>query len=112
MTQLQGFLAVRTRWARFASVGMMGFAVQLALVHVLTGVAGIDYLVSVVIAVEAAILHNFIWHERWTWRDRVTGAGREAVYARLVRFNVAAGLISILGNVGFTALFVELVGAP
>ena len=22
------------------------------------------------IAVEAAVLHNFGWHERWTWRDR------------------------------------------
>ena len=27
------------------------------------------------LAVEAAILHNFLWHERWTWSDRAA-AGR------------------------------------
>ena len=99
------------RWARFASVGVMGFAVQLALVHLLTDFAGLDYRVAIAFAVEAAILHNFVWHERWTWRDRADDA-REAVSARLVKFNMAAGLISIVGNVGFTALFVELIGAP
>ena len=100
------------RWARFASVGVIGFAVQLTLVHLLTAVVGLDYLVAIVFAVEAAVLHNFVWHERWTWRDRVMGSSREAAYARLVKFNAASGLISIVGNVFFTAVFVELAGAP
>jgi len=41
------------------------------------------------------VLHNFIWHERWTWRDR-TGPG--GVLARLLRFNLTSGLVSILTN--------------
>ena len=45
------------------------------------------------------MLHNFVWHERWTWADRRFGgfAGPQT-FARLVRFNVATGLISIVGN--------------
>ena len=100
------------RWARFASVGVIGLAVQVTLVHLLTSVAGLHYVVAIVFAVEAAILHNFVWHERWTWRDRVTSSSREAAYARLVKFNTASGLISIVGNVFFTAVFVELADAP
>ena len=100
------------RWARFASVGVIGFAFQLTLVHLLTSVVASTIALRSCSAVEAAILHNFVWHERWTWRDRVTGSSREAAYARLVKFNTASGLISIVGNVFFTALFVELAGAP
>ena len=100
------------RWARFAGVGLMGFIIQLALVHVLTSMLTMDYRVAIVFAVEAVILHNFVWHERWTWRERVAGSSREAAYARLLKFNTASGLISIIGNLGFTAVFVELLGAP
>jgi putative flippase GtrA len=44
--------------------------------------------------VEAAIVHNFLWHERWT------GAigGRNGRDLRVVRFHGAIGLVSILGN--------------
>jgi putative flippase GtrA len=112
-THAQGVQVFKTsRWARFASVGMIGFAVQLTLVHLLTSVVGLDYRVAIVFAVEAAILHNFVWHERWTWRDRIMGSSRQAAYARFVKFNTASGLISIVGNVFFTAVFVELAGAP
>jgi putative flippase GtrA len=89
---------------------MLGFCVQLATLHGLTRVFGIDYLVAVVAAVEAAILHNFIWHERWTWRDRRFKAGTPL--GRLVRFNTATGAVSLLGNVVLTAAFVELAALP
>lgn len=101
-----------TRWARFAGVGLMGLVFQLSLVYVLTSILTVDYRIAIVIGVEAAILHNFAWHERWTWRDRVVGSSREAAYVRLMKFNAASGLISIVGNVAFTTAFVELIGAP
>ena len=34
----------------------------------------VNYLMATLVAVEAAILSNFVWHYRWTWRDR-SGSG-------------------------------------
>ena len=99
----------KARWVAFYSVGGLGVLVQLATLAILTGPVGLGYLPSTALAVEVAILHNFLWHERWTWADPATplagGVGR-----RLVRFNITNGLLSILGNVAFTALFVALLG--
>ena len=61
---------------------------------------GLNYLYTTGFAVEAAVLHNFFWHERWTWIERTKlSAGARRVLGRLVRFNLANGLISIAGNV-------------
>jgi putative flippase GtrA len=46
------------------------------------------------VAVEAAILHNFIWHERFTWRDRRGGG----MALRLWRFHLGNGFASIAAN--------------
>ena len=59
-----------SRGARFIWVGAGGFMVQVVTLHALAA-AGLPYTVATALAVEAAILHNFIWHERWTWGDRV-----------------------------------------
>jgi putative flippase GtrA len=56
-----------------------------------------DYLLATVLAVEAAILHNFVWHERYTWRDRGRVSSRESL-ARLVRFHLTNGVVSLVGN--------------
>jgi putative flippase GtrA len=101
-----------TRWARFAGVGFMGFCVQLATLQTLTALLDMHFAVAVVLSVEAAILHNFIWHERWTWRDRVVGSRSGTSLARLARFNAACGAVSLVGNVAFTAFFVSLIGLP
>ena len=83
--------------------------VQLTTVWALAGLMGLDYLVSTAIGVEVAVLHNFFWHERWTWSDR-NAPFSGPVFSRLARFNVANGLLSIWGNVAFTALFVAALG--
>jgi putative flippase GtrA len=101
-----------TRWARFAGVGFMGFCVQLATLQMLTGLLEMHYAVAVVLSVEAAILHNFVWHERWTWKDRVNGSRSGASLLRLARFNTACGAVSLVGNVAFTAFFVSFIGLP
>ncbi len=96
------------RWLVFNVVGSMGVAVQLVVLVTLTEVAGLDYLVATGLAVESAILHNFVWHERWTWRDR--GFGRLGWAARLLRFNLVTGTLSISANVVFTGLYAEALG--
>ena len=90
-----------SRAARFAWVGAGGFVVQALTLHGLAA-AGLPYPIATAVAVEAAILHNFVWHERWTWNDRAA-AGRRS--ERLLRFNGTTALISIGGNVALMALF-------
>jgi putative flippase GtrA len=85
-----------TRWIKFNLVGAVGIAVQLAVLWMLTSI-GFNYMLATAIAVEAAVLHNFIWHERFTWVDR-RNQSRSRLATRLLRFNLSNGLISIAGN--------------
>jgi putative flippase GtrA len=82
---------------RFYAVGAVGIGVQLAALAIFKSGLGLGYLPATALAVEAAILHNFFWHERWTWADRTRSlpAGR---VGRLVRFHLTNGAVSILGN--------------
>jgi putative flippase GtrA len=81
----------------------MGTGLQLTVLASLTGLAGLHYLTATALAVEAAILHNFLWHEHWTWGDRGRNGER---LRRLVLFNGTTGLVSILGNLLFMRFFV------
>lgn len=99
------------RWTRFAGVGLMGFSVQLVTLHLLMMVTGIPYPLAVLIAVEAAILHNFAWHEGWTWRDR-RHLLRTTRTVRWLRFNAASGAVSLAGNALLTIVLVEAFGVP
>ncbi len=97
----------RLSWRRslvFAVVGAVGIGVQVAALWLLAGVLGLPLLVATYLATEIAVLHNFVWHVRWTWADRPASA-RETV-ARLVRFHVTNGLVSIVGNLVLMSLFV------
>ena len=97
------------RWLKFSTVGWMGVGVQLTMLTLLAGKLELHYLVATAFAVESAIIHNFFWHERWTWRDRklIGAAGR---LERLLRFNFGSGLISTTGNVAFMSIFVGQLG--
>jgi putative flippase GtrA len=103
-----------SRTARFAWVGVGGFVVQAAVLSALAA-AGLPYPLATAVAVETAILHNFFWHERWTWADRAPrpgrGDGRHRV-ARLLRFNGSTAVISIAGNVALMGLFVGVLRLP
>jgi len=83
------------RWLKFNAVGAGGIAVQLATLALLKSGMHLDYLVSTALAVEAAVIHNYFWHERFTWSDRTGGSS----WVRFAKFNLTTGLLSILGNV-------------
>jgi putative flippase GtrA len=91
------------RWTAFNLVGLAGMAVQLATVALLVRVLGWHYLTATAFGVEAAVLHNFAWHQRWTWRDRPSSSWRETG-SRLARFHLLNGMVSLGGNIGLTAL--------
>jgi len=90
------------RWLKFNTVGGAGLMVQLAALWLLERAADVQYLVATALAVEIAIMHNFVWHQLWTWRDRPP----ESVVRRLLRFHLANGLVSLLANFILMALFV------
>ena len=103
------WVAGLVRWAKFNVVGAIGVLLQLALIVLFTRVLRFPYLVATFIAVEVTVLHNFAWHERYTWRDRGALPGEQASrVSRLIRFNTGNGLVSIIGNL---ALMKALVGA-
>ncbi len=93
------------RWTVFNIVGLAGVAVQLAAIAALVRICHWHYVPATALAVEAAVLHNFVWHQRWTWRDR-PAASRKGIAVRLLHFHCTNGAISLAGNVGVMALLV------
>jgi putative flippase GtrA len=91
------------RWLKFNTVGAIGIVIQLAALAVLKSLLHVEYLWATALAVEVAVLHNFVWHERWTWKGKV---GKKGVLIRLVRFNLTTGAVSILANLIFMRLLV------
>jgi putative flippase GtrA len=89
------------RWLRFNAVGLAGVVVQLSALFVLSRLWPHHEILDTMLAVEIAILHNFVWHETWTWPG-LTAVGRSR---RLVRFHLANGFLSIASNALFTWLF-------
>lgn len=87
------------RFLRFNAVGALGVAVQLSVVWLLTTVLSVPGVVATTIGVAAAVGHNFLWHRRWTWADRI--ANRSALPAALsfAKFVLTNATVSILGNV-------------
>jgi putative flippase GtrA len=96
------------RWWKFNAVGVAGVVVQLSALSLFANLWGIHYLPATALAVEIALLHNFVWHEAWTWR----GLPPKDRWRRLRRFHVANGLVSILFNTLFTWCFKARLGLP
>jgi putative flippase GtrA len=97
------------RWLKFNAVGALGIIVQLSLLFALKAGFHLSYLLATTLAVEAAVLHNFLWHERYTWADRVQPSRRKSL-PRLLRFNLTNGGISIAGNLALMKVMVGLGG--
>jgi putative flippase GtrA len=95
---------MRRRVIAFMTVGAAGFALQIAALAYLVDGAGWPYPLATIVAVELAVLHNFLWHERWTWADRKAS---QTIGARLVRFHLSNGATSIVGNLIMTVVLVE-----
>ena len=97
------------RFARFNGVGALGVGVQLATLWSLTSIAGMHYFAATLLAVGTAVVHNFLWHIHWTWRDRARPAGALPVFAKFVAAN---GLVSFAGNAVVMAALTGRAGLP
>ena len=60
--------------------------VQLGSLALLSRVAAEHYLYASAAAVEVAVLHNFVWHVLYTWRDRRDDS---VLLSRLMRFHLS-----------------------
>jgi putative flippase GtrA len=98
------------RWCKFNFVGGIGVGVQFVVLFLLKSVMQFNYLFATAIAVEAAVVHNFVWHEQFTWVDRMQSDSAEPRWRRslprLMRFNLTNGAVSILGNLALMKVMV------
>jgi len=99
--------------ARFGVVGTLGVVVNSLALLLAHGVAGLPLVVASPLAVEVAILHNFLWNDRWTF-----GAAGFSL-RRLGKFNltslgglaIASGVLYLLvGYAGVHYLLANLAG--
>ena len=103
------------RWWKFNFVGAIGIGVQFAALFLLKSVLGFNYLFATAFAVEAAVVHNFVWHEQFTWVDRIKldrielqglqPPWRQSL-PRFLRFNLTTGAVSIVGNLALMKVMV------
>ena len=92
-------------WLKYNTVSAAGFVVQLALLGLLTEVAHWRVVWATAVAVEVAVLHNFVWHWRWTF----SGRGVRLAHA-LLRYHLTTGAVSITGNTLATQAVVDGLG--
>jgi putative flippase GtrA len=101
-------VSVRVRWLRFNLVGIMGFALQTTTLWLLMRWADVPVAAAVTIGVLAAVSHNFLWHECFTW----PGRPQARRFERWLSFHLSTGLISVVTNVGVTTLVMTMTGLP
>jgi putative flippase GtrA len=92
------------RWGKFNLVGILGMVVQLAALALIDRCAPGHYLFATVAAIELALLHNFVWHTRYTWRDRRDGS---PLWIQCIRFHLSNGLVSMVGNLAIMRFLVD-----
>lgn len=97
------------RFVRFGGVGLGGVVVQLATIALLVDAFGVHYAWATPVSVAAALVHNFLWHRRWTWRDRDL---QHSALASFGAFVAANGLVSFLGNLAAMSILVGHYGMP
>lgn len=107
----KGIKELVTHWLKFNLVGVVGMVVQTAVLALFNSFFGIRASLAFVCAVEIAVIHNFFWHEKWTWSDRPSLNDRQR-WARFLQFNATNGVVSLLGAVIFMEMLHEWCHLP
>ena len=92
------FLPLIFRGGKFMVVGWMGMLVNTGCLYLLKGVWGLKLIPASLLAIEIAILHNFIWFRHWAWKDRLK-ASPVGFFRQLLTFNAAIGVVDLAANV-------------
>ena len=100
-----------SRFGRFNLVGLLGSVLQLLLFYLSVKHLGLSAVKATPIAVELTLIHNFLWHEWFTWRyPRPIGFCERIV--RLLMFHVGNGFTSLAGNTLLTHFLMEKLRVP
>jgi putative flippase GtrA len=99
------------RVTKFSLVGLLGAALQIVLLWGFLSPLHLPVLLATPLAVELTLLHNFAWHENFTWRNRPFACSRQRISA-LARFHLSNGCISLFGNTALMYLFVDRFRLP
>jgi len=94
-------------WLKFNLVGAIGIVVQLSSLALFNHILRGHYLLATIAALELTLLHNFVWHLHYTWRDR-TGS----TLNRLLRFHLSNGLVSLIGNLAIMRVLISQTHLP
>src|SRR5262245_30594879 len=94
-----------TRFLRFNGVAALGIVVQLVTVEALVrSPTHLGAVPATAIGVIAAVVHNFLWHVRWTWADRQSSRGH--LPRMFLLFAGTNGLVSLVGATAIVAVLV------
>ncbi len=96
------------RLIKFSIVGVIGAGINTGFLWVLTDFAGLFYLFSSAIAIEIAIIMQFLMNDRWTFKERKTTRAGQFI-KRILKSNLwRSGGLAI--NIGILYLLTEYVG--
>jgi putative flippase GtrA len=90
----------RSRFMRFALVGVVGATVDFGTFNLVTNLTPIPAVFAQVISFTAAIISNFLWNRFWTYPD----SRSKAVSHQIIQFAV----VSVMGLAIRTPLFAVL----
>jgi dolichol-phosphate mannosyltransferase len=102
---------INNRFFKFAMVGGIGALIQLSTLQ-LYRFLGLPYQLAFFLAIETAIVSNFIWNNVWTFSDRKLKT--KQIPSKFVQFNLASSgsiiiqqIVALIGEfaVGLFALF-------
>jgi putative flippase GtrA len=91
----------RTRFLRFATVGIFGAVVDFGTFNLLTNFAGLTAVLASVFSFIAAIISNFTWNRFWTYPD----SRSKPVSRQLIQFSI----VSVVGLMIRTPIIAVLV---
>ena len=91
-------LATLFRGGKFMAVAWLGMVVNTGCLYLFKGVMGIKLIPASMMAIEIAIIHNFIWFRYWAWKDRKKG-NSDGFLKQLIKYNLATGAVDFVANV-------------
>ena len=78
------------------AVAWLGMVVNTGCLYLFKGIWHIPIIPASIMAVEIAIIHNFILFRTWAWKDRPSDV---PFFRQLIVYNAATGLVDLIGNV-------------
>lgn len=102
-------MSLLKRILSFQFIGWIGTAVNLAVLWLCYDVLDWPLLVSGALAIEVAIIHNFVWYYFWTWNDRVVYTLRDFL-TLFVRYNIFTAAIDFFIRLGILWVLTEYFG--